>query len=72
MSDRVIARKWRPQSFDEVSGQAHVTTALCNAIRTDRIPHAILITVSRGVGKATLARLIARSINCEKGPTIQP
>ncbi|MAG30656.1 MAG: DNA polymerase III, subunit gamma and tau [Deltaproteobacteria bacterium] len=72
MSYQVIARKWRPQSFDEVSGQAHVTTALCNAIRTDRIPHAMLLTGPRGVGKTTLARLIARSMNCEKGPTVQP
>ena len=72
MSYQVIARKWRPQSFDEVSGQAHVTTALRNAIRTDRIPHAMLLTGPRGVGKTTLARLIARCLNCEKGPTDQP
>ncbi len=72
LSYQVIARKWRPQSFDEVSGQAHVTTALRNAIRTDRIPHAMLLTGPRGVGKTTLARLIARCLNCEKGPTDQP
>ena len=72
MSYQVIARKWRPQSFDEVSGQAHVTTALRNAIRSDRIPHAMLLTGPRGVGKTTLARLIARCLNCEKGPTIEP
>ncbi len=72
MSYQVIARKWRPQSFDEVSGQQHVTTALRNAIRTDRIPHAMLLTGPRGVGKTTLARLIARCLNCEKGPTIEP
>ena len=72
MSYQVIARKWRPQSFDEVSGQAHVTKALRNAIRTDRIPHAMLLTGPRGVGKTTLARLIARCLNCEKGPTDQP
>lgn len=72
MSYQVIARKWRPQSFDEVSGQQHVTTALRNAIRSDRIPHAMLLTGPRGVGKTTLARLIARCLNCEKGPTIEP
>ena len=72
MSYQVIARKWRPQSFDEVSGQGHVTTALRNAIRSERIPHAMLLTGPRGVGKTTLARLIARCLNCEKGPTDTP
>ncbi|MFK7896577.1 MAG: DNA polymerase III subunit gamma/tau [Myxococcota bacterium] len=72
MSYQVIARKWRPQRFDEVSGQSHVTTALRNAIRNGRIPHAVLFTGPRGVGKTTLARLIARCLNCEKGPTDEP
>ena len=72
MSYQVIARKWRPQSFDEVSGQGHVTRALANAIRSGRIPHALLFTGPRGVGKTTLARLVARCLNCEKGPTDTP
>ena len=72
LSYQVIARKWRPQSFEEVSGQGHVTRALRNAIRSGRIPHAILFTGPRGVGKTTLARLVARCLNCEKGPTDTP
>ena len=72
MSYQVLARKWRPTSFEEVAGQAHVTTALRNAIQTDRIPHAILLSGPRGVGKTTIARLVARALNCEKGPTPEP
>jgi len=68
----VLARKWRPQSFDEVTGQEHVTTPLRNAIRLGRVPHALLLTGPRGVGKTTLARILARCLNCEGGPTENP
>jgi len=72
VSYEVIARKWRPRDFDEVIGQAHVTTPLRNAIRSDRVPHAILLSGPRGTGKTTLARIVARCLNCEKGPTETP
>jgi len=72
LSYQVLARKWRPQGFDEVAGQAHVTTPLRNAIRTGRVAHALLLTGPRGVGKTTLARILARCLNCEKGPTDDP
>jgi DNA polymerase-3 subunit gamma/tau len=72
LSYQVLARKWRPGRFEEVAGQAHVTTALRNAIKSGRIPHAVLLAGPRGVGKTTLARLFARALNCEKGPTPEP
>ncbi|HEY5657025.1 MAG TPA: DNA polymerase III subunit gamma/tau [Myxococcota bacterium] len=72
MAYQVLARKWRPQGFDEVAGQSHVTTPLRNAIRSDRVPHAILFTGPRGVGKTTLARILARCLNCDEGPTETP
>jgi len=72
MSYLVIARKWRPQTFEDVVGQPHVTRTLQNAIRLERIAHAYLFTGARGVGKTSIARILAKSLNCEKGPTPTP
>ena len=72
MSYQVLARKWRPQNFEEVTGQEHVTTALRNAIAMGRVPHAVLLCGPRGVGKTTIARILSRCLNCEKGPTATP
>src|SRR6185295_11503700 len=72
MSYLVIARKWRPQSFADIVGQEHITRTLQNAIRTKRIAHAYLFTGVRGVGKTTAARILAKALNCEKGPTPNP
>ncbi len=72
MSYQVIARKWRPQTFDEVVGQEHVSTTLKNSIRAGRIGHAYLFTGIRGVGKTTAARILAKALNCERGPTPEP
>lgn len=72
MSYLVLARKWRPQRFEDVVGQGHVTRILTNAIRTGRIAHAYLFAGVRGVGKTTAARILAKALNCEKGPTPEP
>ena len=72
MSYLVLARKWRPQSFDDIAGQEHITRTLRNAIRSNRIAHAYLFTGVRGVGKTTAARILAKALNCEKGPTPNP
>jgi len=72
MSYLVLARKWRPQTFAEVVGQEHVTRTLRNAISSGRVAHAFLFTGPRGVGKTTTARLLAKALNCEQGPTPDP
>ena len=72
MSYLVLARKWRPQTFAEVVGQEHVTRTLRNAITSGRVAHAFLFTGPRGVGKTTTARLLAKALNCETGPTPDP
>ena len=72
MSYLVFARKYRPQTFDELVGQEPIATTLKNAIKTDRAPHAFLFTGPRGVGKTSMARILAKSLNCEKGPTVTP
>jgi len=71
-SYQVIARKWRPQTFADVVGQSHVMTTLENAIRTGRIAHAYIFSGARGVGKTTTARILAKALNCVKGPTPTP
>jgi DNA polymerase-3 subunit gamma/tau len=69
---QVLARKWRPQQFDDVVGQEHVTTTLKNAIEQNRLAHAYLFVGPRGIGKTSTARIFAKALNCVKGPTITP
>ncbi len=72
MSYQVLARKWRPRTFAELVGQAHVVRPLVNALDHNRLHHAFLFTGTRGVGKTTLARILAKSLNCETGITSTP
>jgi DNA polymerase-3 subunit gamma/tau len=72
MSYQVLARKWRPRSFNEMVGQAHVLKALINALDSQRLHHAYLFTGTRGVGKTTIARIIAKCLNCEIGVSSTP
>ncbi|MBZ5540336.1 MAG: DNA polymerase III subunit gamma/tau [Acidobacteriia bacterium] len=72
MSYQVIARKYRPQTFRDLAGQAHVTETLANAIQLNRVAHAYIFSGARGVGKTTAARILAKALNCEKGPIAEP
>jgi DNA polymerase-3 subunit gamma/tau len=72
MAYQVIARKWRPQTFAEVIGQEHVTRTLANAIVSGRVAHAYIFSGARGVGKTTTARILAKALNCVKGPAAEP
>ncbi len=72
MSYTVLARKWRPRTFSEMAGQEHVRRALANALDENRLHHAFLFSGTRGVGKTTIARILAKCLNCEKGVTSEP
>ncbi len=72
MAHQVLARKWRPRDFESLVGQRHVVQALGHALSEGRLHHAYLLTGTRGVGKTTIARILAKSLNCERGPTARP
>lgn len=72
MSYQVLARKWRPKSFAQMQGQAHILRALTNALDQQRLHHAYLFTGSRGIGKTTVARILAKCLNCEQGISAKP
>lgn len=69
---QVLARKWRPQTFEQLIGQPHVSRTLRNAVESDRLAHAYIFAGLRGTGKTTVARILAKCLNCEKGPTTTP
>ena len=72
MSYQVLARKWRPTTFDALVGQEHVLQALRHALDSERLHHAYLFTGTRGVGKTTIARILARALNCDEGISATP
>ena len=72
MSHVALARKWRPKRFEDVIGQHGVVRTLENAIATDRLAQSFIFAGPRGVGKTTTARILARALNCENGPTVTP
>ncbi|MFH0786291.1 MAG: AAA family ATPase, partial [Pseudomonadota bacterium] len=72
MSYLVLARKCRPQVFEDVLGQNHVTQTLQNAIKSGRVAHAYLFSGPRGVGKTSVARILAKALNCQQGPAAVP
>src|ERR1700739_3509489 len=72
MSYTALARKWRPKKFSELIGQEHVRRALVNALESGRVHHAFLFTGTRGVGKTTIARILAKCLNCERGLSAEP
>ena len=72
MSYLALARKWRPKTFADVSGQDHIVRALTNALERERVHHAYLFAGTRGVGKTTVARILAKALNCEAGVHAEP